>query len=462
MKILLVHPPIPQSYYNQEFYIPSSMGYLAAVLCENGDQVRIVDMNTLKQHNKPDAVKVYQEHLFNAVNAFGPDLIGFGCLFSGNFPDVLKFANLCKSKFPEIPIIAGGIHFTLHAQAILENCSVFDFLALGESEESIVELADALKRGSGIDQIEGLAYRDHDEIVLHQRNTYIKDLDRIPFPAYDLFDFDGYTVDTSLWHNPKGLKFNTSIPILSSRSCPNRCTFCSMFMVMGPRWRARTYTNVVDEIELLYREYGHNHFSFMDDNFTFSKERTLAICNEIIRRGLDIQFETPNGVSMKTLDADVIDALVRAGMVRVSLAIESGSEFIRNTTMKKHLATEKIYEVVDLCKQYDHLYTKAFFIIGMPYETHETLDQTYEMIQKIDVDRIYIQNIIPFSGTQVFAQAVRDNLLVDVDTENLYQSDSMYITNYDRFFIKPYQLELDDLRRFRKKCDELIASGTRS
>jgi anaerobic magnesium-protoporphyrin IX monomethyl ester cyclase len=462
MKILLVHPPIPRSYYNQEFYIPSSMVYLAAVLQEHGEAVRILDMNTLGLHDRADAMGVYEQRLIQTVEEFRPDLIGFGCLFSGNFPDVLHFAELCKGRFDSIPIISGGIHFTLHAQAILENCPVIDWVALGEAEQTVVELVEALKANQGVDQIPGLAYRDRDRVVLTPRAQYIQDIDQIPLPAYNLIDFSDYAVDTRNWHNPKGLDFQTSIPILSSRSCPNRCTFCSMFMVMGPRWRARTPANVVDEIELLHREYGQNHFSFMDDNFTFDKTRTLAICDDILTRGLDIQFETPNGVSMKTLDAEVIDALVHAGMVRVSLAIESGSEFIRNRIMKKHLTTEKVYEVVDLCKQYQHLYTKAFFIIGMPEETQETLEQTYEMMQRIDVDRIYIQNIIPFSGTAVFEQCAREKLLVNVDTERLYQTDGMYITNYDRFFIKPYALELEDLHRFRQRCDALIKSRKQS
>ena len=230
-----------------------------------------------------------------------------------------------------------------------------------------------------------------------------------------------------------------------------------MYQAMGPRWRARSARNVVDEIEHVVRTYGQSHFSFMDDNFTFSKARTLEICQEIVRRGLDIQFETPNGLSMKTLDAEVLDALVKAGLVRVSLAIESGSDFIRNQVMKKHLSRDKILEVIRLTHRYPQLYVKAFFIIGMPEETLETLEDTYRMIEQIDVDRVYIQNIVPFSGTAVFEQAVRDGLLVDVDIRELYKTDALYITNYDRIFIKPYALELEQLRQFRARCEALIS-----
>ena len=231
-----------------------------------------------------------------------------------------------------------------------------------------------------------------------------------------------------------------------------------MYMVMGPRWRARSPGNVVDEIEHLYRTYGLHHFSFMDDNLTFSREHILEICGQIISRKLELQFETPNGVATGTMDEEVVDAMVRAGLTRISLAIESGSEFIRNKIMKKHLKREKIFEVVNLFKKHKHLYIKAFFIIGMPEETRETLEETYRMIRDIDVNRVYIQNAVPFPGTKLFEQAVRDNLLIDVNPAEMYKSDAFYITNYDRYFIRPYQLSVDDLVLFRKKCDKWLKS----
>jgi anaerobic magnesium-protoporphyrin IX monomethyl ester cyclase len=461
MRILLINPPVPQSYYNREFYIPSSLVYLAAVLRDRGHEIRILDLRIFDVSGQGGAEAFYDQRVAGEVSSFGPDLIGFGCLFSGNFPDVLRLSQVCKRYCPDVPIVSGGIHFTIHARDILTHCPSIDWIILAEGEESILRLVEAMGRGRrGLERIDGFGYRDRGQIKIHPKASYIEDIDRIPFPAYDLVRIEDYAVDTSGWHNPKGLSFQTSIPIISSRSCPNRCTFCSMYMTMGPRWRARSARNVVDEIEHVVQTYGQNHFSFMDDNFTFCKARTLEICDEIVRRGLDIQFETPNGLSLKTLDEEVMDALDRAGLVRVSLAVESGSDFIRNQVMKKHLSREKILEVVGLTRKYPNLYVKAFFIIGMPEETLETLEETYRMIEQIDVDRIYLQNIVPFPGTRVFEQSLRDHLLVDVDVDSLYRSDALYITNYDRLFIKPYALELDQLREFRQRCDALIRRQT--
>lgn len=459
MRVLLVSPPVPQSYYNSEYYVPSGLMYLATMLRNNGEEVKLLDLKTYRLDESENAHGFYEDMLIDTILTFRPNMIGFGCLFACDFPDVLKLSILCKERFETIPIVAGGLHITIHAASILAECPSIDWIVQGEAEESLVQLVETLKTKSyEFNKIDGLAYRVNGEVVVNPKKRFIQDVDGIPFPAYDLIDMEDYYVDTSDWHNPKGLSFNMSAPIISSRSCPNRCSFCSAYMSMGPKWRARTARNVVDEIEYWYHTYQQTHFSFMDDNLTLDKARTLDICNEVVGRNLNIQFETPNGLSLRTLDVEVLDALVSAGLVRISLAIESGSDFIRNKIMRKHVRREKIYEVVGLTKKYEHLYVKAFFIIGMPEETKETLMDTYDMIKEIDVDRIYLQNIVPFSGTEVFEQALRDNLLVDVDAANIFKSGAMYNTNYNRIFIKPYKLDLEDLRQFRAKCDRLIAA----
>ena len=461
MRVLLVNPPIPAFWYNDEFYLPSSMLYLAAALRANGDDPVILDMKALKPEPTGDRQLFYEKSLLDAVAANRPELIGFGCLFSGNFPDVLRFATLCKERYPGIPIVAGGIHFTIYAGKIMENCPPFDMVVLGEGEQTLIELTGALKTGGDFSVIDGIAYRKDGKVFVNPKTSYIPDPDSIPLPAYDLVDLKDYYVDTSAWHNPKNLPINTSIPIITSRSCPMRCTFCSMYTVMGPHWRPRLPEHVVGELEFLYREHGHRHFSFMDDNLTLHKERIIEICRLILDRKLDIQFETPGGLNLNTIDAEVMDALVSAGLVRVSLAIESGSDYMRNTIMKKRLKREKILEVVDLVKRYPHLHVSAFFIIGMPEETRETLEETYEMIKHIEADKIQLMNIVPFPNTQIFDQAVRDNLLIGLDPENLYRSDNLYFKNTKHFFIKPYSLEMEELFAFRDRCERLIAEQQR-
>lgn len=459
MRILLVNPPMPLEFYNREFYLPSSLLYLAAVLQKNGDEIKILDFKTLTSKFEKSGCpqNFYENILMDAINDFHPSLVGLGCLYSGHFPDILKFSALIKKRFEKMPIIIGGIHPTIYCSEILVNCPSIDWIILGEGEHSIIQLVNTVKsKRYEFEKIDSFAFRKNGKVIVNSKTQYIDDLDNIPFPAYDLINLKDYYVDTSDWHNPKKLPINTSIPVISSRSCPKRCPFCSMFMVMGPKWRARSPENVVDEIGYLYNKYDHRHFSFMDDNLTLRKTHILGICDQIIKRKLNIQFETPNGISTSTLDEEVLEAMVSAGLVRVSLAIESGSDFIRNTIMKKNLNRSKILEIVQLTKKYKQLYTKVFFIIGLPEETKDTLMDTYNMIKEINVDRVYIQNIVPYPGTKIFEQALKDRLFVDINPNDLYKSDALYMTNYKRFFIKPYKLELSDLHEFREKCDNLI------
>ena len=126
--------------------------------------------------------------------------------------------------------------------------------------------------------------------------------------------------------------------------------------------------------------------------------------------------------------------------------------------MGKCLSREKIYEIVQIAASYKNLYFKAYFIIGMPEDTRETLMETYNMVKDINIEETYVTNLIPFPGTAVFAQAIRDNLFIEeMDMNNLWRMEGFHYTNNKRFYIKPYQLELEELDEFRNKFDALLS-----
>ena len=440
--------------------IPPSLLYVAAALQRIGVEVNILDLNTInrhEKHNKPIAVP--ESAIFDRIIDFQPSLVGIGCLFSGQFPQVMSYSKKIKEEFQDIPIVIGGIHPTIYPTEILSNCPSIDYVILGEGTESTVKLVDALRKKdfARLRDIDGLAFRQDASVIVNPKTSFVDNLDEVPFPAYELIDFRDYYQDTTDWHNPKHLAINVPIPIIATRGCPRGCNFCSMFLVMGRRWRCRSPQNVVEEIEYLYTKYNHSYFSIMDDNFTLKKSYVLQVCDLIIKKNLNIQFDTPNGIATYSLDEEVIDALVSAGLVRVSLAIESGSDYIRNKVIGKRLSREKIYEIVKITKKYKELYVRAFFIMGMPEETRETLMETYGMIEEIDIDRPMVHNIIPFPGTKLFRQVVRDGLFVgDIDVENIWKFDKFYFNENKQFFLKPYDLELEELQEFREKFDNLI------
>ena len=457
---LLINPPTPLSMGNKEFLFPPSLMSLAGYAEKHGFVSSLLDLNIFlcdDDERDPDYPERYLTIVCERIHLAIPRVVGVGCLFSGQFPFVNAVSQRIKAFWPDIIICVGGIHPTIFAQEILQNCPAIEYVCIGEGEEQYVEI---LKRAQNPEIsicCEGIGFRRNREVVIREKTQFICDLDSLPMPAYSLVNFDDYRHDLSKWHNPKGHKFDISVPLITSRSCPNRCNFCSMFLVMGPRFRARSAIKVVDEMEYLYLEHGVRHYSIMDDNLTFSKTRTLAICDEICKRGLDIQFDTPNGLMVRTLDEEVIGALADAGWVRGSIAIESGSNYIRNKIVGKGLKEETIYRVLDWVEKYPHIFIRAYFIMGFPEDTCETLDATYQMIERLKLDDVYVNNLLPFPGTKLFNQCVNDNLLIDFSADNIWQADCLFTTGNSRFFIKPYNLSLEKLEEYRVRFDELCA-----
>ena len=457
MKILLIAPYLGEmkhisSKETIEHLLPSSaLVYLASFLRAANHEPVVLDLNTKLVHKQVDKLLYCQSRIIERIKECDPGLIGINCLFSGAFPTVLEFVKIIRSNFPKIKIVIGGIHPSTYPQNILEHCKEIDYLVLGEGETQIVELADCIEQDDfeKIAKISSFACRTKDGSVKINEDKLLLDLDDLPMPAWDLVDFKNYEIDMTNYYNPKQLTMKNRVPIFSSRGCPMDCNFCDMFLTMGKKHRRSSAERFVDEIEFLHKNKGMNYFSIMDDNLTLNNKHILRICEEIKRRKLNIQFETPNGVQVSSLNEEVIAALASAGLVRTNVAIESGSDYIRNLVVGKDLEKEKIYDVCKLLKKYK-IMTGGFFVIGFPEETNETLTDTYEMMNELKLDRMKPHIAIPFPGTRLFEQVKRDNLFTQhVDFDNLWKMPMSHAQ--DDFIIKPYDMSLEDLRKWRSK-----------
>jgi len=457
-KIFLVNPHSPSFLAVKERNIPLGLLYLSSFLKKSGHQVRFKDI-----HNDQITCEInkttysfphyYDSQIRKIVEEFKPDLVGISVHFSGRFKPAIELAQRLKKEEPELPVAIGGIHPSIFPREILEEYTCFDYLFQGESEESLVQLANSFEDEKyDFRSIDGLGYRENGKIVINDKRNFIDNVDTIPFPDYNLIDLEDYYFDTSKWVSPKKLPINTNIHILSSRSCPRQCTYCSMFLALGPKYRMRSADNVVNEIEYLYNKFNHKYFSFMDDNFTLNKKRAIEICNKIVERGLNIQFDSPNGLDVNTLDEELFEALVAAGLVRTCLAIESGSPEIRRS-VNKNLTQKKIYEVYESIRKFPQLVFNSFFIVGFPLETKETLEETYKLIKDLKLSKAIISFATPFPGTELYRECV-DNNLIDVDLgEGLHNINKFFYAS-NTPFIKPYKLKKQDLIDFRLKIYE--------
>jgi radical SAM superfamily enzyme YgiQ (UPF0313 family) len=456
MKVLLIAPVKLEGLKDSKGTIPVPLLYLAAMLRQHEHEPYILDLS-IKNGNSVNSERYYIDETLAKLAEINPDFVGINCFTTLHFPVVLELAEAIRVVMPDLPIATGGAHPSLFPREILQNSNAFDFVAVGEAEETIVELANALAVGNreNLDHIQSLAFRRNGEILINERLSYVN-LDDLPEAAWDLISLPDYYIDLSSWYNPKGLKFNLSVPILSSRSCPFTCNFCAIYTTMGRKLRLRTPEKVVDEIEKLHRQWGQNYFGFIDDNVNINRKHILTICNDIVRRGLNIQWETTCGTYLAALDDEVISAMGAAGCVFVRLPIEHGNDQMRALVGKK-LSRDKIYAVSDSLKRHG-MFTSSMFIMGFPEDTVETLEDTRQMIEDLELDLNYVFNIIPFPGTKVFQQAQDDGLFLDsFKPEDLWKGAINLdpVQDEARFFVKPYQMSMDELRYYRKVFDSL-------
>lgn len=440
MNVLLINPTIDRAFSKRYSYFPIGLAYLLSTLEKEGYKTKVLDFNA----NPEDLT---EENIKNEVKAFGPSIAGIGCLFSNYYPSLTKLAGMIKDVDRGIKVVIGGLHPTLFYDQILSEHDSIDFVMLGESEQSLVDLCRAVKSGnSSFGDIDGMAYRENGDVRVNPKTSFIDDLDSLPFPAYESFDLSKYH-----YHNRySAFKKNTGMSVLTSRSCPNRCTFCSMFHSHGKRWRPRSARNVIDEVEHLYKNHGIRHFMFMDDNMTLNKKRTLEIFRGITGRGMKITFDFPNGVSIKTIDRQVMEAIKEAGCQEMPLPIESGSERIRNEVIKKRLPEEKIFKAIELCNEFD-IETIGLFVLGMPGEDHESVLENLEFVRKLKgnhaVDFISMAFATPFPGTALFEQCVREKL---IDEETISSLVNGTIQTFDKPVINLPTLSKQELLDFRK------------
>lgn len=468
MKILLIAPYVNLNWgdtaneeIREDFYPSAALLHLAAILRANNHDPIILDLNNIVVHSKKENYMEYCKNLIiDNLNKHKPELVGLNCLFSGVFPDVLKFAKIIKEHSKDIKTAIGGIHATTFPIEILTNCNDIDYVAIGEGENSIVALSAYIKTRNEkiLESIKSFAYRDKNgEIKINKEKNYIEDLDSLPMPAWDLINLQKFEMNLDHYHNPKKLPIKYKAAIFSSRACPLACNFCDMFLVMGKTHRKRSIKSIVDEIEVLNKTYGVNFFSFMDDQLTLNRSHIMGLCDEIQKRKIKMMFNTPNGLWVNSLREEVIAKMVETGLVYANLAIEHGDDHIRNNIIGKNLDRKKIFEVNALLKKYK-VKTVGMFLMGFPEDTDETLQNSYNMMEELQLDNYSTQTVIPFPETKLFKQVVKDNLLLGNWNLNELWKTPITLGQYGQkkgFLIQPYNMSIESLYKWREKFDQI-------
>ena len=418
---------------------PLGLAYLGAALRKSGiDVVGLDAAAEAPPRSAGDGLLLFgldRDSLRNRIVEIKPDIVGISCFFSSRFPAVIETSKIIKEIDKNIVTITGGIHPSLMPEYVCSFPEI-DFAAVGEGERIIIEFVEAISGKRPLDRVTALAFKDNGNVRINPRDGYIDDLDAIGFPAWDLFDMERYlSIREGRW----GLGRGRYAPVVTSRSCPYRCTFCSIHSVMGPGYRAHSPGYVVAMIKKLVDDYNVDEISFEDDNLTYEKERFIAICKGIIHSGISIRWNTPNGVHVGSLDRQSIEWARRAGCDSFNLAIESGDDHVRNKVIKKGLKSEKIYEVAGACREVG-IRTNAYFVIAMPGETDSSIENTRRYISDLKFNNVSIFIATPMPGTKLYDEAIEKGYIKEMTF------DSDFINYQAEIFTQP-SIETPDFSR---------------
>lgn len=412
MKVCLINPPVTISgkHFMNEFApeVPLGLAYIASVLLKGGHKVSIIDCLGEAPNNRIFEgnlcrVGLSLQQVKDRVRMVKPDLVGIGCLFSSRFNNVLKIAKVVKEVDSTIPVVVGGIHPTVMPHEVLANDTI-DFAVLGEGEQTILDLVN----DKPSKEIDGFGYKDAEGIHVNPKTKYIEDLDSLPFPARHLFSPECFR------ESRRGIlknKIYSRNIVITSRGCPNNCSFCGVHTQWGCRWRARSPGNVVAELKQFKEAYGITRFSFTDDNLTLNRKRMVELCNLMIREKLDLKWDTPNGVSIITLDRDLLSLMKKSGCYHLNIAIESGDPYILKHVIKKPLNLKKAREIANDCKAIG-ITTHAFFIIGMIGDNPATLRNSLEFLKSLPLDDFGVSLAKPLPGTELYDDCVKNGYII--------------------------------------------------
>jgi radical SAM superfamily enzyme YgiQ (UPF0313 family) len=349
---------------------------LAAVLELEGHTVTLIDA-ALTGETGPALRKT--------VTASKPDALMITA-FSSDVATLRREMPGLRNALGSTPFLLGGPHASCRGTSTFNDLPESDAIFLGEAEETLP----LFLAGHG-ERLPGVVERSDQ---WQAEPVHLKDLSALPLPA---------------WHHapparyrglPNGvvLRKLPFAPIITTRGCPYRCTFCAGFRVTGRTIRHRPLALVWEEIDLLVREYGVREIHIEDDNFTFDAEYAKAFCREALGRDHRLCFSTPNGVRLDTLDHQLLDLMKRAGWYVVHCGIESGSDRVLSSA-KKALSTKVIREKLAMIKSHG-LPVAGYFIIGLPGETREDIEKTISFSLSSGIDWAHFATFLPIPGSE--------------------------------------------------------------
>lgn len=386
-------------------YMPVELAYVAASLRKRNIHFKLIDAfgenptQVTKQGNQ--FIQGLTNDQILAEIPSDTKYIAIHCGLVVTFKRITEIISIVKRKFPDVPVVCMENTQQVTAFSITKVAPKLfaagaNILIVGDPELRIVDVVS----GKNLKDIPGLILKDEKIRKTQPADLFIKDVDDLPFPAWDLFPVKNYW---KLGYAHAPLTSSKYIPLLTSRGCPFGCHFCVIPSTNIRRWTPRSASNVVDEMEHWIKTFNVHEFHIEDLNPTIRKERMIELSKEIIRRNLKVSFKFGAGTKIETLDEESIEWMAKAGLTYLSCSPESGSPKVLKAMDKPFNHARAIQLIKHLNK--NHVTTQACFVLGYLNETADDRAMTKSYIKKLTkagLDEIALFIMTPIPGTYTF------------------------------------------------------------
>lgn len=449
MNICLIKPPILHK--GASFALmptpPLGLAYIAGVLEKDNHNLQVIDssaesINEVKNYR--DDIYIFgltKEEICKRINP-NTEIICISFMFTNNWLYGREVVKEIKLNFPNVIIIAGGEHATAAPEYCMKQ-SPIDFIVLGEGEETVAELVKKIERNEDLTQIDGIAYRENNNVISNKRRKRLSSIQDIPWPAWHLFPLKKY-FDQKMTH---GVYRGNTLPVMATRGCPYTCTFCSNPQMWGKAYEMRPPTDFVNELEYLHTTYNVVNFDLYDLTAIMFKDWIVAMCKEILSRNLKITYQLPSGTRAEAIDFEVADLLYKSGCKNITYAPESGS----NKVLK---SVKKQIELDEMLKSIKHsnnagMIVHLNIILGFPDDRHSDLLKTIWFLVKCSwfgAHDIAPAVFTPYPGSTLYNRLTKqgkldiyddDCILEIISSYDLWPS-KVYSENISQFLIKLY------------------------
>lgn len=404
-EVLLINSPVkmPEVDIHARMGPPLGLGYIGAVLLENGFEVEAIDMNVPNFDSESRIgwgfdVDRLLEKLRERIVESHPMMVGIST-YTETYLNALRIARIAKEIDQQIITVLGGPHVTFLPTEALKRYEV-DIVVRNEGEYIMLELARFFRDGFGnLDEIKGISFRKNGTIISNPARPFIKDLDVLPFPARHLFPLNLYPYPGN---------------VVTARGCPGRCIFCAAVAMSGGSYRMRSSENVVSELVYLLEKHDLNYCVFVDDTFTSSHDRTMRICDLISEAGLDIHWSCTSRVN--TVTKEMLKRMAEVGCDNINFGVESGSQRILDS-IRKGITLKQMEDAVKWALE-SGITPICSFMFPHPDDTEETIKETKKLMEELLRQGCHISIAVttPFPGTYLYTHA--EELGVTIISDN--------------------------------------------